>query len=143
MSQETRMQTGHLPQQHCYCIKSGFTSQLPDNEHLARVYFLQTTKYTQGIKRDDSPCPSPRSGRSLCLLKGLSNWIQVIIFYMVSYFLCLFNVSTEICIFKKSSAHIRKETKIIFFPKQRFWREKQNSIFSVYTSLVRHRNFQT
>lgn len=45
--------------------------------------------------------------------------------------------------FLKSSAHMRKETKIIFFPKQRFWREKQNSIFSVYTSLVRHRNFQT
>lgn len=50
------MQMGQLPQQHCYCIKSGFTSRLPDHKHLARVHFLQTTKYTEGIER---PFPHP------------------------------------------------------------------------------------
>jgi len=49
---------------------------------------------------------------------------------MLSYFLCLFNVTIEKCIFITSSAHMRKEIKFIFFPKQHFWREEQNSVFS-------------
>lgn len=51
------MKMGYLPRYHCYCLKFGFTSQLTDNEHLDSVYFLKTTKYTDGIKRDNLAPP--------------------------------------------------------------------------------------
>lgn len=37
------------------------------NKHLARVYFLQTTKYTEGIERDDFPATPPPEVVDCCV----------------------------------------------------------------------------
>lgn len=135
MSQKTRMQTEHHLLQHCYCIKSGFASWLPNNEctdDLARQYFLQIINT---LKAQKWICIFSKWW-IVVSFRRLTNLIYITFLHAVFLFLLkdiFYNIFST---YKKEKSSYSSQTNIS-------GEKNKVLLLSVYNSLAKHMSFHT